>query len=99
MVCGGIAGFHAWFFSYGADVVKTKLQVNKPGIYQSRYYDGGSWEVAKEIYQTEGIKGFFKGFNAITGRAIIGNAFGFWGWETSKKYIKLGGSSSENLDE
>ena len=46
-------------------------------------------EVGKKIYQQSGIRGFFKGFNAVTGRAIIGNAFGFWGWETSKKYIKL----------
>lgn len=99
MVCGGIAGFHAWFFSYGADIVKTKLQVNNRGHYKTTFFDGGAWEVTKEIYKTEGVKGFFRGFNAITGRAVIGNAFGFWGWETSKKIIKLDGLSNENIEE
>jgi len=91
MLCGGIAGFFAWFFSYGADIVKTKLQVHNHGYYRPRFFDGGAWEASKEIYQAYGCRGFFLGFNAILGRAIIGNAFGFWGWETSKKFIKLGG--------
>ena len=89
MVCGGVAGFNAWLFSYGADIIKTKIQCENYGFYKSRFYDGGMVEVGKEIYKKSGIRGFFRGFNAITGRAIIGNAFGFWGWETSKKYIKL----------
>ena len=98
MVCGGLAGLSAWFFSYGADIVKTKLQVNRPGVYRSRYLDGGSWEVCKEIYSADGYRGFFRGFNAIMGRAIIGNALGFWGWETSKRFIKLGGSIEETSE-
>ena len=89
MVCGGIAGFNAWLFSYGADIIKTKIQCENYGFYKRRYFDGGAYEVARQIYKQNGIRGFFLGFNAIMGRAIIGNAFGFWGWETSKQFISL----------
>lgn len=89
MVCGGLAGFNAWLFSYGADIIKTKIQCHNLGYYRSHYYDGGTWTIAKEIYRTDGLLGFMKGFNAITGRAVIGNALGFWGWETSRKLISL----------
>lgn len=89
MVCGGIAGFNAWLFSYGADIVKTKIQCENYGFYKRRFFDGGAIEVARQIYKANGIRGFFLGFNAIMGRAIIGNAFGFWGWETSKQLISL----------
>ncbi len=89
MVCGGIAGFNAWLFSYGADIVKTKIQCQNYGYYPRRGVDGGAFEVARQIYARSGLRGFFLGFNAIMGRAIIGNAFGFWGWETSKQLISL----------
>ena len=98
MVCGGIAGYFAWLFSYGADIIKTKIQCQNKDYYRSQYLDGGALQVGIQIYKTDGWKGFFRGFNAIMGRAIIGNAFGFWGWETSKKLIKLDGLSSSDKD-
>ena len=70
-------------------IVKTKIQCENYGFYKRRFFDGGALEVASEIYKSNGIRGFFLGFNAIMGRAIFGNAFGFWGWETSKQLISL----------
>ena len=61
-------------------------------------FDGGICEVAKDIYTHGGFRGFFKGFNAILGRAIIGNAFGFWGWETSKQIFQSYTGSDERIE-
>lgn len=89
MVCGGFAGLNGWFWSYGADIIKTKVQCANYGHYPSTLFDGGATAAAQLVYKQHGVKGFFLGFNAIMGRAILGNAIGFWGWESSKKYIKL----------
>lgn len=37
----------------------------------------------------QGVYGYFKGFSAVTGRAVGANAIGFWAWETSKQHISL----------
>jgi Mitochondrial carrier protein len=95
MACGGFAGLNAWAASYAADTIKTRIQCENYKFYKSWMFDGGICEVAKTIYAHSGIRGFFKGFNAILGRAIIGNAFGFWGWETSRKIFRVGGEPDE----
>ena len=89
LICGGFAGLNAWIFSYAADTIKTRIQCENYKFYKSWMFDGGICEVARDIYLQAGIRGFFKGFNAILGRAIIGNAFAFWGWETSKKIFRI----------
>lgn len=62
-VMGGISGFLAWGFIYPQDLVKTQIQAStskviKPGA------------IIKNIYKTNGIKGFFRGFHLALLRAV-----------------------------
>lgn len=86
-ISGGVAGFTCWLFSYPQDCVKTRIQCQPLGHYKSIFNDGGTINAHKEIYSTLGPRGFWVGFSAVCGRAILGNAVGFLCWETSKMYF------------
>ena len=86
-ISGGVAGFSCWLWSYPQDCVKTRIQCQPQGHYRSILYDGGLITAHKEIYNTLGPRGFWVGFSAVCGRAVLGNAVGFLCWETSKKYF------------
>lgn len=51
MVCGGLAGLNCWFFSYGIDIAKTRIQANRPRFFRHVCYDGGLYHAMLEIYQ------------------------------------------------
>lgn len=51
LVCGGFAGFNAWFFSYGVDIAKTRIQANRPRFFKQVLIDGGLCHAMLEIYQ------------------------------------------------
>ena len=84
---GGCAGFGCWLFSYPQDCVKTRIQCNDIGHYKSVFGDGGTFNAHKDIWKSLGPRGFWVGFSAVCGRAIIGNSFGFLFWEVSKLYL------------
>ncbi|KAI4311750.1 hypothetical protein MLD38_036623 [Melastoma candidum] len=65
LVCGGIAGSTAALFTTPFDVVKTRLQTQKPGT-ASRY--NGVLQALLEIGRTEGLKGLYRG---LTPRLIM----------------------------
>jgi len=50
LMCGGCAGFSCWFFSYGVDIAKTRIQANRPKFFKHHFFDGGLYEALKEIY-------------------------------------------------
>lgn len=89
MVAGGLSGYFCWFTCLPADVIKTKIQFREAGFYPSRFGDGGILHVSKRIWATDGIKGFYRGFSAISGRAVLSNAIGFWLWEMSRSLIQF----------
>ena len=84
-----MAGMSCWFFSFPPDVVKTKVQVAPKNRYPVTFMDGGFWHVTRLVYRTHGVLGFFNGFSAITGRALVANALGFYTWELCRKNIKF----------
>ena len=66
LFAGGCGGFACWLVSYPQDTVKTFIQTCTTIEFKPRFYDGGVYECAKYIYQTYGIKRFWKGF-IVTG--------------------------------
>lgn len=50
LISGGFAGFSCWFFSYGVDIAKTRIQANRPRFFKHHFFDGGLYEALKEIY-------------------------------------------------
>lgn len=59
---GGISGFLAWGFIYPQDLIKTRIQASLEPIEPKT--------IIKNIYQTYGIRGFFKGFHLALLRAV-----------------------------
>lgn len=89
MAAGAIAGVTCWAVSFPPDVVKTRIQCAERYSFKSKFFDGGFYTVARDVAKSQGVKGFFNGFNAIVGRAVIANALGFWVWEISREMIQF----------
>lgn len=90
LVSGGISGLVCWFFGYPADLIKTRIQYAKKGFYPAYGIDEGFCYLAKQIYREEGALGFYRGFSAVSGRAVLSNGVGFYIWELARNHIKLG---------
>lgn len=63
MIVGIFAGINCWIFSYPQDIIKTMIQVSKPGTYQAKrgLFDGGFYDCGQKIYAKSGWKGFWIG--------------------------------------
>mmetsp|Transcript_16906 Transcript_16906/g.23417 ORF Transcript_16906/g.23417 Transcript_16906/m.23417 type:complete len:318 (+) Transcript_16906:98-1051(+) len=90
ILAGGLAGIACWTVSYPQDMVLNRLRVqpiDKPPIYRARYYDGGFWECARQLYFKEGLKGYWKGYSACALRAFPANAASFFGYKMTKDLL------------
>lgn len=76
-VTGGLSGLIAWAFIYPQDVIKTNIQSTNNLTFN---------RVVKNIYTTEGLKGFYKGFHFAVMRAFPLHAGTFTIIELLKKY-------------
>ena len=81
---GGMAGIGFWFFIYPVDVVKSKMQVVKESAQGTR--QGGA-ELAKEIWNRDGVKGFYRGLVPCLLRAFPAAASTFLVYEYSKDFM------------
>lgn len=79
---GSMAGVCYWLSCYPLDVIKARIQANPSASTVS--FLG----TIKEIYKTEGLKAFGKGFTPCALRAIPANAAAFFGYETAMKLMK-----------
>ncbi|PYH84222.1 mitochondrial carrier protein [Aspergillus uvarum CBS 121591] len=97
LLCGGIAGVITWASVFPLDVIKTRLQAGTietspqdcpllPSRIQTR--DAGSIQVAREVYQTEGLKAFYRGLGVCSFRAFIVNAVQWATYEWLMKYLQ-----------
>ncbi|PYI21392.1 mitochondrial carrier protein [Aspergillus violaceofuscus CBS 115571] len=97
LLCGGIAGVITWASVFPLDVVKTRLQAGTietspqdrpllPSRIQTR--DASSIQVARVVYQTEGLKAFYRGLGVCSFRAFIVNAVQWATYEWLMKYLQ-----------
>jgi len=85
LFAGFIGGTANWIVSYPADVVKSTMQTDTPNKAE-RIFKTISI-TSREIYKRFGIKGFFKGLTPALVRAGPANAFGFLGYEVTRRFI------------
>ncbi len=74
---GAASGLSAWLFIYPSDPVKTIMQNENKGF---RY-------AVSNIYNTHGIRGFYRGFSLGLFRALPLHAGVFFGYELFMKYF------------
>lgn len=72
LVCGAISGCACWIPVYPIDVVKTLVQNTEGGDSASAI------DIAKQLYQDEGIGAFFNGLTPKMLRASVNHAVTFW---------------------
>ena len=98
LLAGGVSGMVAWLFSYPMDVIKTRVQSFPLGqprpMWAARHNwlpDGGFINVAKHIYRTEGVRGFWRGFGPCIVPSFPANALGFVAYEVAiAGFLRMG---------
>jgi len=76
---GGLSGLFAWIFIYPSDLVKTiKQDISNTKSLQ---------QIILDIYNKNGLRGFYKGFHFAAARAVPLHSGVFLGYEISKRYI------------
>jgi len=78
LVAGSVAGVATWVSCYPIDVVKTAQQTMPANTPKSQLR---AMAVARSIYSTDGVKGFFRGITPTVLRAIPSNAVTFLVYE------------------
>lgn len=69
-------------------VLNKKSSIQTDAIQTSERKYKGWLDCAKKINQSQGIKGFFRGFTPCIIRSFPANAACFWAYEQSKKLFK-----------
>eukprot|EP00051_Salpingoeca_urceolata_P008822 m.109190 g.109190 ORF g.109190 m.109190 type:complete len:257 (-) comp15963_c0_seq2:36-806(-) len=80
---GGVAGVVGWSVIYPIDVVKSKLQTQSLTEPQFR----GAWHCAQQLLRAEGLRAFFRGYNATMVRAFPLNAVTFSVYELTLRFL------------
>ena len=89
LVAGGFAGLACWVSGYPFDTIKSIYQGESVSQRLSVFPKGDTSRIAKTVYSRSGIGGFYLGLGSIMGRAVLGNAVGFYVWNLSRNHIKL----------
>ncbi len=80
MLCGGLAGIVTWASVFPLDVIKTRLQTQKPiqghgtARWKMQAERKGAWLIAKGLFRESGVRPFFRGLTVCSIRAFIVNA-------------------------
>jgi solute carrier family 25 carnitine/acylcarnitine transporter 20/29 len=81
---GALSGLSSWIFIYPSDLIKTRYQANCESTKNAEIT-----KVIKNIYKSDGLLGFYRGFSLAIMRALPLHGGVFLGYEYSKKYLLL----------
>lgn len=81
LICGGLAGALSWLSIMPFDVIKSKLQADIQNNSSIR-------RTAINIWQTEGLRGFYRGSFPTVIRGFIVNAVIFCTYMQTLKFLK-----------
>lgn len=86
MLAGGLAGVANWIVAIPVDVIKSRWQLIVTDDSPRRTSVQG---MIRQLYQTEGLRGFFRGLTPALLRAFPANAACFLGAETTRQWLGL----------
>lgn len=89
MCVGPLAALCSELFTYPQDVIKTRIQLDKDGIFRrTRWFnDEGVIDCAKKIWKAEGYKGFINGLKPCLLKAILGDGIGIVVYEKCQEAL------------
>ncbi|KAG0233541.1 hypothetical protein BGW42_007376 [Actinomortierella wolfii] len=82
---GGLGANTFWLFSFPHDVIKNRI-MTQPDVKNPPFPNIRS--VAKHIYRTEGLKGFYRGFVPCLLRAFPTNACALTSFELTMRWLR-----------
>jgi solute carrier family 25 carnitine/acylcarnitine transporter 20/29 len=87
-IAGAIGGLATWVVSTPTEVVKCQAQMaSSPSSSLSR--SGiNSWGITRQIFRTEGVRGFYQGGVVTALRDSIGYGFYFWSYELFSRFLE-----------
>eukprot|EP01083_Nonionella_stella_P141990 438448_1 len=85
LVCGTAAGLIAQTSTYWGDTLRRRMQTN--GIGGRERHFSSSWDCARKLWRTEGIRGFHRGLSANVIRCIPGAAIQFTAYDQLKRLL------------
>lgn len=77
-LAGAAGGLATWAISAPTELIKCRAQI-------SISHDS-SWRIVRNIWQTEGLRGFYVGGFVTAVRDSVGYGFYFWSYELANKY-------------
>ncbi|GAB4823648.1 hypothetical protein N2152v2_010694 [Parachlorella kessleri] len=83
-LCSGLCSASASICTHPIDVVKTRLQVLSTGASGQQLT---AWEVARQLWRQEGLRGFRRGLAARTMTMASGSAVSWSTYETVKRQL------------
>ncbi|KAJ2772622.1 Mitochondrial carrier protein ymc2 [Coemansia nantahalensis] len=83
-IYGGAAGLAMWLTNYPFDFIKSKMQTD--GFGPARVFRG-TLDVARQTFQREGVRGFYRGITPCLLRAVPANAATFIGFEMALRAL------------
>jgi solute carrier family 25 (mitochondrial carnitine/acylcarnitine transporter), member 20/29 len=89
---GAAGGLASWVVSAPTEVVKCRAQLGLPFPSGSTETGNGggtssSWRVAKQIWLSEGVRGFYFGGAVTALRDSVGYGFYFWSYQLGTRYF------------
>ncbi|EFQ97418.1 solute carrier family 25 member 45 [Nannizzia gypsea CBS 118893] len=80
-VAGAVGGMVSWLISSPTELVKCRAQLQSG----TGAAAASSWEVAKSIVRSNGVKGLYFGGGVTSVRDAVGYGFYFWSYELCKR--------------
>lgn len=76
---GAVGGLATWVVSTPTDLIKCRAQVasNSPS----------SWDITKQVWRVEGLRGLYFGGGVTALRDSIGYGFYFWSYQLSSRWL------------
>ncbi|KAJ1325627.1 solute carrier family 25 (mitochondrial carnitine/acylcarnitine transporter) member 20/29 [Microdochium nivale] len=76
---GAVGGLATWVVSTPTDLIKCRAQVapNSPS----------SWDITRQVWRTEGLRGLYFGGGVTVLRDSIGYGFYFWSYQLSSRWL------------
>ncbi|KAF3896210.1 Solute carrier family 25 (Mitochondrial carnitine/acylcarnitine transporter), member 20/29 [Trichophyton interdigitale] len=92
-LAGAVGGMVSWLISSPTELVKCRAQMHRGTGAET----ASSWEVAKSIVRSNGVKGLYFGGGVTSVRDAVGYGFYFWSYELCKRMVSRSDETAHEM--